>query len=131
MSATARRRRPTKQQRAVAEALAQAGDFVSAQQLHARMLTDGTAIGLATVYRTLSALAATDEVDQLRTTDGEAVYRACGAGHHHHHLVCRDCGRTVEVAGRLIEEWAQEMADQHGFRDVTHTLELVGTCTSC
>jgi Fur family ferric uptake transcriptional regulator len=56
------------------------------------------------------------------------VYRRCTSGAHHHHLVCRECGRTVEVEGPAVERWADAVAAQHGFRDVSHTLEIFGTC---
>jgi len=107
--------------------LEESEDFASAQDLHARMRAAGDSIGLATVYRTLTALAATGEVDVLRTDDGEAVYRMCSTGHHHH-LVCRDCGRTVEIEGPAVERWTERVAAEHGFRDVAHTLEIFGTC---
>ncbi len=124
-------RRLTRQQSAVLQALESSADFVSAQQLHARLRADGRAVGLATVYRTLAGLAADGDVDTLRTADGEAVYRRCSTGQHHHHLVCRSCGRTVEVAGPTVEAWADKVSAEHGFRDVTHTLEIFGTCASC
>jgi Fur family ferric uptake transcriptional regulator len=127
---TATGRRPTRQQAAVADAVGKSGDFISAQELHARMRAAGNTIGLATVYRSLAALAAEGALDVLRTDDGEAVYRQCST-HHHHHLVCRTCGRTIEVAGPTVESWADRVASEHGFRDVRHTVEIVGTCGSC
>ena len=42
--------------------------------------------------------------------------------------VCRECGRTVEIEGPAVESWADTVAAQHGFRDVSHTLEVFGTC---
>ena len=69
-------------------------------------------------------------LDVLRTDDGEAVYRQCSTDHHHH-LVCRVCGRTVEVAGPAVESWADVTASEHGFRDVRHTVEIIGTCSAC
>lgn len=122
-------RRPTRQQAAVTARLEQSEDFTSAQDLHARMRAGGESVGLATVYRTLTALAATGEVDVLRTDDGEAVYRMCSTGHHHH-LVCRDCGRTMEIEGPAVERWTERVAAEHGFRDVAHTLEIFGTCAA-
>ena len=62
------------------------------------------------------------------TDDGEAVYRACRTGDHHHHLVCRVCGRTLEIEGPAVERWTESVAAAHGFRDVTHTVEIFGTC---
>ncbi len=123
-------RRPTRQQAAVAAALAQLPGFVSAQQLHSRMRDAGSAVGLATVYRTLATLAAAGTADVLRTADGEARYRACSTGHHHH-LVCQVCGRTVEVDVPLVEGWAERIGAEHGFRDTRHTVEIVGTCADC
>jgi Fur family transcriptional regulator, ferric uptake regulator len=121
-------RRSTKQRDAVAAHLSREAGFLSAQQVYAALRQGGSTIGLATVYRALQALVAEESVDALRTDDGEVVYRWCSSGHHHH-LVCRECGLTVEVAGPAVERWATRVADQHGFRDVSHTLEIFGTCT--
>lgn len=123
-------RRPTRQRRAVTEVLASVEEFRSAQKIHELLRGRGEKVGLTTVYRTLQRMHEEGEVDVLRTDDGEALYRSCSAGHHHH-LVCRGCGRTVEVAGPTVERWAQTVADEHGFRDVSHTLEIFGTCGSC
>jgi Fur family ferric uptake transcriptional regulator len=119
-------------QRAEVLALLEATDgFRSAQQLHAALRDQGAGVGLTTVYRTLQLLCDAGEVDQMRLPDGEQVYRHCGRGRHHHHLVCRSCGRTVEVEGPAVESWAQEQAERHGFVEVDHTLEIVGTCAGC
>ncbi len=123
-------RRPTRQRAALAELMATTSEFLSAQDLHSRLQASGASVGLATVYRNLQAMAADGDVDVLRTDDGEAAYRSCSTDSHHHHLVCRECGRTVEVEGPAVETWAAEVARQHGFTDVTHTIELFGTCTS-
>jgi Fur family ferric uptake transcriptional regulator len=122
--------RPTRQRRAVAAALESVDDFRSAQDIHDLLKRAGENVGLSTVYRTLTALADGGEVDVLRTEDGEALYRRC-SGRHHHHLVCRACGRTVEVEGPAVERWADAIAAEHGFTDVSHTLEIFGTCSSC
>lgn len=124
-------RRNTRQRRAVEDALRTTDDFISAQDLHAKLRTAGDTIGLATVYRTLSTLAEDERVDVLRTQEGEARYRLCSTDDHHHHLVCRDCGRTVEIEGPAVEEWAATTAQAHGFTLVTHTLEVFGRCAQC
>jgi Fur family ferric uptake transcriptional regulator len=122
--------RPTRQRRAVAEVLGTFSDFRSAQEIHELLARRGQQVGLATVYRTLQRLAEADEVDMLRTEDGEAIYRRC-SGTHHHHLVCRECGSTVEVEGPTVERWTRSIADEHGYSDVSHTLEIFGTCPRC
>ena len=122
--------RPTRQRLAVSAALAQLDSFRGAQEIHEVVRARGDSVGLSTVYRTLQGLAEAGEVDVLRTDDGEALYRRCSSGHHHH-LVCRVCGRTVEVEGASVERWADTVAGQHGFHDVSHTLEVFGTCADC
>jgi Fur family ferric uptake transcriptional regulator len=121
----------TRQRTAVSRALADADGFQSAQALHEAMRRAGDSVGLTTVYRLLQALADAGEVDVLRTGDGEAVYRRCAVDDHHHHLVCRSCGATVEVTGPAVETWAAQVAAEHGFRDVSHTVEVFGTCRAC
>ncbi len=121
----------TNRRQAVRHVLAGSTSFRSAQDIYAEMRAGGAKIGLTTVYRALQALSDAGEIDVLRTDDGEAVYRACATGGHHHHLVCRRCGRTVEVAGPDVERWAESVGAEHGFTDVTHTVEVFGTCSSC
>jgi Fur family ferric uptake transcriptional regulator len=123
--------RATRQRAAITELLDSLDEFRSAQELHDELRRRGENIGLTTVYRTLQAMSAAKLVDTLRTDTGESVYRACSGQHHHHHLVCRSCGATVEVAGREVEAWAAEVAVEHGFSDVSHTIEIFGTCGSC
>ncbi len=123
--------RSTRQRAAVADLLSRVDGFRSAQELHELLRSEGASVGLTTVYRHVQALAEAGQVDVLRHEDGEAVYRACGTGGHHHHLVCRDCGRSVEVEGPAVEAWTDDVAAQHGFTDVQHTLEIFGTCRDC
>ena len=122
--------RPTRQRIAVAGALDSFEDFRSAQEIHEILGRRGETVGLATVYRTLQRLADAGEIDSLRTESGESIYRRCSTSHHHH-LVCRVCGATVEVAGPAVESWTRAVAGEHGYREVSHTLEIFGTCSSC
>ena len=123
--------RMTRQRSAVTDLLADVEDFRSAQQLHELLRGRGADVGLATVYRTLQALADGGEVDVLRTADGEALYRRCVRREHHHHLICRGCGTTVEIDGPTVESWAAQVGATHGFQDIEHTMELFGTCAAC
>ncbi|MCF6388950.1 transcriptional repressor [Mycobacterium sp. MBM] len=122
--------RATRQRAAISALLDDIADFRSAQELHDELRKRGEAIGLTTVYRTLQSMAVSGQVDTLRTDTGESVYRLCSE-HHHHHLVCRECGATVEVDGGAAEVWADQMAAEHGFTDVSHTIEIFGVCATC
>ena len=122
--------RTTRQRAAVRAVFAGLEGFHSAQEVHSLLRSGGDPVGLSTVYRTVQSLADDGELDSIRTDSGEALYRRCSR-QHHHHLVCRECGRTVEVAGPTVERWADRVADEHGFADVSHTLEIFGTCADC
>ena len=123
--------RATRQRAAVTDVLAGADGFRSAQELHEELRRTGASVGLTTVYRHLQALADSGGVDVLRSDDGEARYRACPTAEHHHHLVCRQCGASVEVAGPTVETWAEAVAAEHGYSEVTHSVEVFGTCARC
>jgi Fur family ferric uptake transcriptional regulator len=111
--------RSTRQRAAVRAVFQDLDGFHSAQEVHARLRAAGDQF-----------LADDGQLDSIRTDTGEALYRRCSP-QHHHHLVCRGCGLTVEVAGPAVEQWADQIAGDHGFADVSHTLEIFGTCAAC
>ena len=123
-------RRLSRQRSAVLTLLGELDGFRSAQDLHALLRERGDSVGLATVYRSLQALVDDGLLDVLRSPEGEASYRRCSPSHHHH-LVCRSCGLTVEVAAPPVERWTARIAAEHGFADVQHDLEVFGTCADC
>lgn len=133
MGRTSRPTRPraTWQRAAVADILKRTREFRSAQQIHSALEAEGTRVGLATVYRNLTALAEAGGVDQVRNADGETLYRACERPEHHHHIVCRSCGHAVEVSGGALETWIATVSAEHGFTSMEHTAELFGLCSSC
>lgn len=121
----------TRQRRALEAALAGADEFSSAQDIHASLRESGQPVGLATVYSQLRQMADAGLVDVVRSDAGEALYRRCGAGEHHHHLRCRSCGRVEELHAPAVEAWASEVAASSGFSDLSHTLEVAGLCPAC
>jgi Fur family ferric uptake transcriptional regulator len=123
-------RRQTWQKDAVLHALGQAQGFVSAQQLHRQLTQHGSVIGLATVYRTLNSLVTDGLADSLIGKEGEALFRDCSKDHHHH-LICNDCGVAVEIEADQAETWAAKVAKDHGFTQVTHTIDIFGLCKKC
>jgi Fur family ferric uptake transcriptional regulator len=125
------RGRSTRQKRALAALLDDSSGFRSAQDLFTELRGRGENVGLTTVYNQLGALAEAGEVDAVRTESGEVLYRRCNTASHHHHLVCRHCGRTIEIEGPEVEQWADRIAKAHGFSDVSHTVEVEGTCADC
>jgi|SRR5450830_131716 len=124
-------KRNTWQREAVRQALGDNEGFVSAQSLHSTLRETGSPIGLATVYRALADLAVEGEADSLQSAEGESLYRACTPGQHHHHLICRKCGLTVEIEADAVERWAQSVAAEHGFTQPHHVVDVFGLCATC
>ncbi len=122
--------RNTWQRDRVREALGETSGFVSAQSLHAMLREENTGIGLATVYRALAGLAAQGDADSLQSPEGESLYRACKTVGHHHHLICRSCGLTVEIEATDVEQWARKTAAQHGFSEAEHVVDIFGLCAA-
>jgi Fur family ferric uptake transcriptional regulator len=123
--------RGTKQAEALASVLDSLPGFWSAQQIHAELRSRGERIGLTTVYRQLQVLSEDGLLDTIRDAGGETLYRRCRSAVHHHHLICRICGTSVEVEGRAVERWAEKVAAEAGFTAVDHTVELFGLCPRC
>ncbi|MCI6583592.1 MAG: transcriptional repressor [Mobiluncus sp.] len=125
------RQRKTRQLDAVLHAVRGEKDFLSAADVFTKLKTAGETVGLATVYRNLASLAASGVLDQLRSPDGTMMYRECGVAHHHHHLVCRNCGKTEEFQLKGMEETLGELARKNGYSDIEHVVELTGLCADC
>ncbi len=123
--------RVTVARRAVVAALVAADGHATAEALQARVQAEHPEVHMATIYRNLQALSDAGTVDVLRNSDGEAIYRLCATDAHHHHLVCRSCGTSIEIASDEVERWADRTARAHGFTAVTHTAELYGVCATC
>jgi Fur family ferric uptake transcriptional regulator len=123
-------KRVTWQREAVRDALTTSEGFVSAQSLHSLLRESGSPIGLATVYRALADLAGEGEADSLQQ-EGESLYRACTPNSHHHHLICRNCGLTVEIEADAVESWAASVAAAHGFTAPSHSVDVFGLCADC
>lgn len=122
--------RATRQRLGVLAELMRERDDVTAQELHDRLRARGNRLGLATVYRTLNALADEGLIDALSHRPGELCYRWCG-DEHHHHLVCSGCHRVVELGGCELDPWLERVSAKHGFVATGHRLEVAGLCAAC
>ena len=123
--------RKTKQRDAIMAIMADETDFRSAQQVHTALVVAGQTVGLATVYRKLQALTEAGELDSLRSEEGETLYRRCAKRRHHHHLVCRNCGYTVDIQDDQLEQWIGKIARRYKFSDIEHMADVFGLCESC
>lgn len=122
--------RQTGQRRALLSFLTSTDRCLSAKEMHAELARLGSPVSLATIYRTLGRLVGAGVLDVVSREDGEATY-VIGSPRHHHHLVCRICGRADEIGDPEIAQWADEQAARRGFTDATHDLTVMGVCPTC
>jgi Fur family ferric uptake transcriptional regulator len=93
-------------------------------------------IGIATVYRTIQVLSELNLIDRLNLDDGYVRYEihkkdrehSC---HHHHHLICLECGSIYAFQDDLLEELEKRIEDTMGFEVVDHEVKLYGRCKKC
>jgi len=117
---------------AVVEALARHGCAVTALDLEEELRRRRVRVGRASVYRALELLEELGLVQRLQTARGIAGYeRVDPAGHHHHHAICRRCGRMEPFEDRALERAIGQVADQVPFQIAEHEVVLRGLCERC
>ena len=111
-------------------------DLINASSIHwdaeavARALADsGHSVGIATIYRGLSALAAEGLIESIQLADKKRYERADKS--HHDHMVCTSCGRIEEFAHETIEALQHAAANKKGFVISGHQLVIFGLCADC
>ncbi|OGO14540.1 MAG: hypothetical protein A2Y93_00130 [Chloroflexi bacterium RBG_13_68_17] len=123
--------RVTPQRNVILETIAHMGDHLAAQEVFDRARRRLPGLNLATVYRTLDSLHRAGLLDLL-TSDGQPVrYSLHDVADAHSHLVCRSCGRVLEVAAAAFDRLARSLKREHGFAADTAHLTLHGLCQEC
>jgi len=120
--------RVTAPRQALLRVLDEARRPLSAEEIHT-LAGDGT-LDLVTVYRSLGALEEAGIVQRHPLERGRSLYALPAPGHHHHHVICRRCGRLDRLPG--CDTGAVEAAARaKGYGDLTHVLEIYGVCPAC
>ena len=120
----------TPQRRAVLTALDTCGQFPTAQDILEAVRKMQPDVSLDTIYRNLTLLTELGIVHEVYRSAGN-VYEIVEQGHHHHHLVCTECGRTECIDICPINEIYEKEAEKHGFLVTGHVFEFYGLCWSC
>ena len=102
--------------------------FLSAEETHSEL--PRATCDLVTVYRSLDQLERIGILQLGVRENGTKVYCLSHGHDHHHHLTCRACGRTERVDLCMGEELNQ-VGYSFGFTDLTHVMEVFGTCPDC
>ena len=124
--------RLTRPRRKVAELISSQAASFTAADLLADARRRGLGIGRATVFRALDTFAELGVLERLELPDGEHAYVTCEPRVvHHHHVVCRRCGRATEISGCDLAPWAQQVEERTGYEVDMHRLQLFGLCPRC
>src|SRR2546423_13727699 len=117
---------------AVVELLGRQNCCLSAQEIFDRLRKARRPVGIASVYRALEALAELRPVKRVDAGDGIARFEPAPAdGDHHHHLVCRDCGKVEAFSDTRLERAIDRVAGGLGYSVDEHEVVLVGACADC
>ena len=118
--------------RAVIELLGAQDCCLSAQEIFDRLRAGGRGVGIATVYRVLDLLAENGFVQRVDVGGGTARFEAVHtSGDHHHHLVCRDCGRVDAFEDDELERALRLVEGRTGYSVAEHEVVLRGACADC
>ncbi len=119
--------------------LSNQNDHLTVEEIYFRAHRKNPHIGLTTVYRTLEILQKVGAIKRYDFGDGKARYELnYGKGkNHHHHLVCRSCGKIIdyeemlEEEKRLTERLEKKLEKKHRFKIETHQIHFYGVCLEC
>ncbi|MDR2862575.1 MAG: transcriptional repressor [Puniceicoccales bacterium] len=123
----ARALRITEPRKAMLHILATTTTPVSVENLH-HTLGNGTA-DLVTVYRSIEAFEKAGIVQRHPLESGKNLYSLTNHAHHHH-IMCRECGRIDNIDGCAAERFEKE-ARKLGYKKISHVFEIYGVCESC
>jgi Fur family transcriptional regulator, ferric uptake regulator len=129
--AIARTTRTTAPRRALSGLIARRSGHFTANDLIGDARSRKLPMGRATVFRTLDLLAEQGQLERIDLPSGEHAYVACAPEEHHHHVVCRNCGKSAEVADSGLQSVVREIARRSGYAIDNHRLELFGLCPAC
>ena len=120
--------RITEQRRSILRVLAKADGTLSAEETFEAL--DPETCDVVTVYRCLESFERAGAVQRGVRENGTKVYCLAHGADHHHHLTCRSCGRTERIDVCVDADLVQ-LAEERGFVEVSHVLEVFGVCSGC
>ena len=117
---------------AVVELLSRQDCCLSAQEISARLRSQGSGVGIASVYRTLDLLHGLGLVQRVDVGEGGHRYEpVIPGGEHHHHAVCDSCGAVTPFDDPSLEQAIARVSGRLGHATSGHDVVIRGTCTRC
>jgi Fur family ferric uptake transcriptional regulator len=121
----------TGQRDAILRTFLETHDHLSTEELHHLVQRSDPRIGFTTVYRTLKLLAECGLASEVEFHDGITRYERQYNRRSHHHMVCTECGASVEFFSPEIEKVEKEIGRKHRYLTTRHTFQVYGMCGEC
>jgi Fur family ferric uptake transcriptional regulator len=126
----------TNQRKVIFEILAENSDeHLSPEEIYDLIKDRYPEMGLATIYRSLQIFEEIGLVYKLNFGDGRYRYELLPSdednGHQHHHLVCNNCGKIIEVKEDLMNSLEETIEKQYNFEIKDHIVKFTGICSQC
>ena len=106
-------------------------DHLSTDELHRLVKKKDAKIGFTTVYRTLKLLSDCGLASEVAFQDGVARFEHQYNRRSHHHMVCTECGGSVEFLSPEVGKLEQEIGRKHHYVTTRHTFQIYGICEEC
>jgi Fur family ferric uptake transcriptional regulator len=126
-----RRLKRTQQRETILEVFLQSRRHLTVEELHNLVKYRDPSIGLTTVYRTMKLFCECDLARANYFQEGKVRYEHQYKTEHHDHMICEECGETIEFLNDQIEKLQEKVAAKYGFRMRRHRMEIFGLCTAC
>ncbi len=124
--------RQTRSQRLILDMLEQRSQPMSAQEIFIELRNLGTALGLATVYRSLESLQTQGHLQAINLGDHQSYYQVLPkSGHNQHHLICTHCRKVIPLPSCPVGDLEDKLSDTYHFAIDYHVLDFYGTCQTC
>ena len=120
----------TTQRRLLLELMRDAEGHIDAKELYQRARAKDESIGWATVYRSLNLFKELGLVDEMRLGKMRCFYEVKQSSEHQH-LVCKGCGKVMEIQNPYFNKLVGAVRREHGFRVTKAELYLEGYCPEC
>lgn len=124
----------TPQRRAIVDIIVmEEGTHLTTEELYDLVRKECPEIGLATVYRTVQLLGEIGVLSKLDLNDGCSRYELVHEeeNHQHHHLICKNCGKVIEVHGDLLDYLEHSIEEKYNFKVINHSVKFYGICCDC
>ena len=122
--------RLTPQRMMVLDAIENSEHHISAEEIYAQVITKYPHLNISTVYRTLELLHRLGLVTETDLGGGRVRYHPADKGHHHH-LVCQECGRVIDLDESVMDNLKLVLKRDYEFTPDIRHLALFGICADC